>query len=695
MTLSISILGPLVIESGDCRLGKVPKKARALLAFLAAQSGQPVTRERLADLLWPYQGSEQARHSLRNCLLELRKALGRGSDSHLIADFANCRLQSATVDLRRFEELARSQQRGDLEAAAELYRGELLADFDLNSEPFQEWLAAERDRTLTMLCDVLHRLSAQQDAIGEYDAAIQSGRRLVMLDPLSEFGQRALMRAYARAGRRGEALRQYKLCAETLKRELGVAPDVETQLLANEISRSGGAREHSTPAGASGNGDSGFWTAASLASSGNRVPHGVDPPRQDTKQRWPCLLPTISVAVAPVRNLTGDPDRQNLVEAFTDDLVTDLLRNGRGLSLKPFRDDRSTQSNGNGSRPPECGYDYIVTGSAQTSAPGLLRVNMRITDAATSEYLWAGRHEFKPEDLSPIQTRITRRISRELHVLLLQAASRRALAASGMNLGVPECLSEASSAIKGNYTPELTVAAQTWYLAALAREPRCVEALTGLATTCQHLVSNPWWGDPRAVAAASDLGREAIAIALDLAPGHAFARTIQGMLYSAAGQLEAAARAFEQALALDQELAPAHGFAGYNAAFLGRADETWPAVQQAMRFDQTDRRHSIWFFFGGFAELLLGRTEASIALLQKSLERNRSYGTAQLFLMAALSLVGQQNKAAEAAALFRKQYPDYQMTTFEQLWLSRSGSSTYRSQIHPLFEKIRALGVAN
>jgi DNA-binding SARP family transcriptional activator len=83
MTLSISILGLLVIESGDCRLGKVPKKARALLAFLAAQADQPVTRERLADLLWPYQGSEQARHSLRNCLLELRKALGRSTEPHL------------------------------------------------------------------------------------------------------------------------------------------------------------------------------------------------------------------------------------------------------------------------------------------------------------------------------------------------------------------------------------------------------------------------------------------------------------------------------------------------------------------------------------------------------------------------------------------------------------------------------------
>jgi len=694
MTLSISILGSLVIESGDCRFEKVPKKARALLAFLAAQMGQPVSRERLADLLWPYQGSEQARHSLRNCLLELRKALGRGTDTHLAADFANCRIQDAIVDLEDFERLSRSQHRCDLQAAAELYRGELLADFDINSEPFQEWLTGERDRTLARVCDILHRLSAQQDAVGEHEAAIQSGRRLVMLDPLSEFGQRALMRAYARAGRRAEALRQYKSCAETLKRELGVAPDVETQLLANEISRSNGAREHNLPGPTSEDRDPFTRVSAPDRLFGHRIPPRADAPSQGTaKPRWPCLLPNIAVAVAPVRNLTGDPDQQYLVEAFTDDLVTDLLKHGRGLSLKPLGDERG--AGGNGSRMSERAYDYVVTGSAQTSAPGLLRVNMRITDAATSEFLWAGRHEFKPEDLAPIQTRITRRISRELHVLLLQAASRRALVSSGADLGVTECLSEASNALKGKVTPELTAEAQTWYLAALARDPRNVEALTGLALTCQTLVSNPWWGNPRASAAASDLGREAVAIALDLAPGHAVAKLIQGMLYSAAGQLELAERAFAQALGMDHGFGPTHGFAGYNAALLGRANETGPAIERAMRLDQTDRRHSIWFFFAGFAELLLGRTASAIELLQKSLERNPGYGAAQLFLMAALSLVDRRAEAAETAASFRKQYPDYSTTTFEQLWLSRSGCSTYRAQIHPLFEKICTLGVAN
>jgi tetratricopeptide (TPR) repeat protein len=160
----------------------------------------------------------------------------------------------------------------------------------------------------------------------------------------------------------------------------------------------------------------------------------------------------------------------------------------------------------------------------------------------------------------------------------------------------------------------LSAEAQRWYLTALASDPRNVEALTGLAITCQHLVSNPWWAEPRVVATASDLGREAAAIAL---------------------------------------------------------------------------------FFGGFAELLRGRTETSISLLRKSLERNPSYGSAHLFLAAALSTIGQKKEATEAAARFRGLYPQHRTRAFEQLWLSRSGSAAYRAQIHPAFEKIRGLGLIN
>jgi TolB-like protein/Tfp pilus assembly protein PilF len=407
---------------------------------------------------------------------------------------------------------------------------------------------------------------------------------------------------------------------------------------------------------------------------------------------WPCLSSSIAVVVMPLRNLTGDPDWQSLAEAFTEHLVSHLHRHGRAFSLHQAIDQPGASRSGAGPAGPRTGY--IVDGSVQRGYSGTFRVNMRIKDAATTEYLWAHRYQYPVEQIKDGEKSILHQISRELHLLLLENEIRRAALSVGAEHEPIECLSNAALALEGELRAGLTAEAQRWFLAALAADPRNVEALTGLARTCQYLVSNPWWADPRFGFAASDLGREAIAVALSFAPGHADAHCVQGMLYSAAGQLEDAAGAFAQALAMDHDLAIAHGFAGYNAALLGRAHETLPAIDRAMRLDPGTRRHSIWFFFGGFAELLVGRIDCSIALFQKSLERNPSYGSALLFLVAALSLSGRDSEAARTAMAFRRHYPDCPSVAFEQLWLSRSASAGYRAQISPLLERIRNFAVA-
>ena len=440
------------------------------------------------------------------------------------------------------------------------------------------------------------------------------------------------------------------------------------------------------------------WHTAGVQNVAGRSSKGRDgrpfavPPSDRAGVPWRCLQSNIAVAVAPLRNLTGDHRQQRLADAFTDDLVTELVQRGRGFSLQRFEGKSVASRDPPGAGEPD--FKYLVTGSAQRGGPDILRVNVRIIETATSEYLWARRYELSTHDPAPVQTKIIRRISRELHVLLLQKEIRRACSEAGTEPELYECLSTAATVLDRELRRDNTAEAQRWFLAALGDDPRNVEALAGVARTCQELVSNPWWGDPVAAAVAADIGREVVAIALSHAPGAADAHCIQGMLFSAAGQLDEATEAFERALALDQELAIAHGFAGYNAAFRGSAGDTLPAIERAMRLNQTERRHSIWFFFGGFAELLVGRTETAVVLLEKSLERNPSYGSAQLFLMAALSLSGRRGEAAKVAEAFRAQYPHCPAGAIEQLWLARSVSETYRAQILPVFERIRGLGVA-
>ena len=73
----IRILGGFeVISSEGLPLALPTRKARALLAVLAYRVGEPISRERIADMLWGLSGEDQARASLRQTLSSVRKALG-------------------------------------------------------------------------------------------------------------------------------------------------------------------------------------------------------------------------------------------------------------------------------------------------------------------------------------------------------------------------------------------------------------------------------------------------------------------------------------------------------------------------------------------------------------------------------------------------------------------------------------------
>jgi len=235
--MQIYVLGALSIMVDGRRL-KAPKKAQALLAYLALQAGMIVTRQRLAELLWPCQDSEAARHSLRNCLLELRKALGPDAAATLESDFHVVRLVNPSTDVERFTNLASSHLLADLEIAGRLYRGELLEDLEIASESWDEWLAGERRRLHDIAALVLYRLSRVAGAAGRHGDAIGAARRLLGLEPYSEAAHRRMMQALVAADRRGDAILYFRQCEAFLRRELGVGPGVKTRNLLREIQAS-------------------------------------------------------------------------------------------------------------------------------------------------------------------------------------------------------------------------------------------------------------------------------------------------------------------------------------------------------------------------------------------------------------------------------------------------------------------------
>jgi len=243
--LSLSLLGGFRARLGPDRPLSLSNKAQALLAYLAADPGRRHPRDKLATLLWSGTSDEQARQSLRQALATLRRALA--PQAILIAEHGEVALegQALDVDVVRFEALVGDGSPGALAEAAALYEGDLLEGIRVKEPPFEEWLLAQRERLRELAVEALARLLADQTDRRPAAPAIRTAMRILALDPARESVHRDLMRLFERQGRRGDALRQYRLCVDALQRELGLEPGPETRQLYRDIVRS--AQPHAAP----------------------------------------------------------------------------------------------------------------------------------------------------------------------------------------------------------------------------------------------------------------------------------------------------------------------------------------------------------------------------------------------------------------------------------------------------------------
>jgi len=210
------------------------KKAQMLLAYLAMHPKQTHLRDKLASLFWDDAPTEQARLSLRQALFAIRQTLPF-NPTLLDGDSVAFAAEAVTVDVTEFERLARNDDPEALERSAALYQGDLLEGISPGSAQFEEWLRAERERLHELALDVFAKLLGHRMKLDAIEPAIQTALRLLSLDPLQEVTHRALMRLYARQGRRAAALRQYQLCVDVLQRELGVEPEETTKQVYREL----------------------------------------------------------------------------------------------------------------------------------------------------------------------------------------------------------------------------------------------------------------------------------------------------------------------------------------------------------------------------------------------------------------------------------------------------------------------------
>jgi DNA-binding SARP family transcriptional activator/tetratricopeptide (TPR) repeat protein len=234
--LHVALLGPPRIELAGRPVHFDTRKAVALLA-LVSMSEQPLSRDRLALMLWPDSDDERARGALRRTVSVTASGVGDA----LVVSRTTVTLDESKVrvDAVEFRRLLAAGDVGSLATACTLYRGDFLTGFAVRDSPdFDDWQNSTADDLRQRLSTALETLVAARVADGGLAEALELARRWVSLDVLHEPAQQATIRVLAMTGQRSAALRQYRECVRALADELGVAPLRETTALYDDV-RSG------------------------------------------------------------------------------------------------------------------------------------------------------------------------------------------------------------------------------------------------------------------------------------------------------------------------------------------------------------------------------------------------------------------------------------------------------------------------
>jgi DNA-binding SARP family transcriptional activator/predicted ATPase len=252
--LTVTLLGPLIVEINRQPVAFPYEKLRALLAYLCAEPSHPFSRGRLAGLLWPDQPQQAAQESLRQALSRLRAAINdRAADPpFLLVDHGGAQINPAsgiTVDLWTFQDLlgrtAAHHHRSVhsclacaalLEKAAGLVRGPFLQDLHLpDSDLFESWAQTFRERINNQSLELFGSLSEIYERRADHDQARKYAQRQIEIDPYHEAAHRLIMRSLVRAGMRSQAAAHFNQLRQLLADELGIIPEDETTALFQSI----------------------------------------------------------------------------------------------------------------------------------------------------------------------------------------------------------------------------------------------------------------------------------------------------------------------------------------------------------------------------------------------------------------------------------------------------------------------------
>jgi DNA-binding SARP family transcriptional activator len=250
--LRVVTLGSFSLERSEGPIHEewVTRRPGQLLKFLVARRRRLSSPDQISEALWPEAGHDDGKNRLRYQVHALRGKLDPTRGRHTESRFIHSRqggylfdTSVAWIDADEFEREAQAglaamrkedpaAARPHLARASALYKGPFMPD-----DPYAEWALEERERLRELAVVVLRGRAEALDALDESDAAIESAKRLVEIEPYDGDVQQLFLALLLKRGRRGEAMRRFDFFRRRLESEFGASPDFELRSLEASASR--------------------------------------------------------------------------------------------------------------------------------------------------------------------------------------------------------------------------------------------------------------------------------------------------------------------------------------------------------------------------------------------------------------------------------------------------------------------------
>ena len=358
-----------------------------------------------------------------------------------------------------------------------------------------------------------------------------------------------------------------------------------------------------------------------------------------------------SLVVLPFANPGDDTDTEFLADGLTEDIITDLSRNGwlfviaRNSSFSYKGQPVSSQQVA-----AELGVRYLVEGSVRR-AGDRLRIAVQLVDADTGTQEWSERYDRPVTDLFAVQDEIAQGVVASLGSELRRAEGRRARRTDPEALDAWGLVHRGMAISWSAFNSASNREAEGLYRRAVAMAPEDPRAHAFLANCLAMKLVNGWSDDPKA-----DHGEawQEVRRALDLAPDDPIVLGQVGHAHTCLLDPQTAVRLLTRSIELDPNGAFSIGVLAYALTACGRAEEALAATADVMRRSPRDPSANWYLAMGAWAHLQLEQFEACRAQCQAAIDHYDGWQPPWITLGVARRLLGDTAGAVQAIKYGRR-----------------------------------------